>query len=468
MNARARRKIVVGVAVLLGVATHATSHAELSWAVHAEPFAARMLGARKGEQFTWGGGGLTSAELTLNGRLGVELAGSALGLSAGITPIPGMVATDSGSGFAGLAGFRLTPFGRRPSPDAMTTGGLWLSGKAGLADTGGLARGTVHAAIGFDLFAGGAWRGGPSLGFFQILETRSVVLPDDARIVTAGLHLAYQALPPPPPPPPEDDDRDRDRIRNSVDACPDDPEDYDAFQDTDGCPDRDNDRDQILDESDSCRDVPEDRDDFEDHDGCPEADNDKDQILDPRDSCRNVPEDRDQYQDEDGCPDPDNDSDGFLDPVDQCPNDAETVNGYADDDGCPDEQNVRVVGDEIILDERVYFRVNLADVEVRSWQLMEAVAKLLKANPQYELIRIQGHADETGGEEYNFDLSIRRSKAVRDMLVRFGVAPKRLHVEGFGERRPAQAGQAETALKRNRRVEFLILQRAGGQAEQAR
>ncbi len=456
----------VAAAAALAAAGHAApARAELGWAIHAEPVAARMVGARKGEQFTWGGGGLAGAELTVNRRLGLEVDVGALAVVAGTTPVAGMVPNDDGSTFLALGGLRLRPLGRAPTDAAWTAAGLWLAGGAGLAHTGGLARGTVHAAIGYDLSAGRALRFGPQVGFVQILETKSIVLPDDARLITVGLHLAYEPIPPPPPPPPPDDDRDKDRIRNASDACPDNPEDYDGFQDKDGCPDFDNDGDRILDPVDACRDVPEDFDEFEDRDGCPEADNDKDQILDPQDACRNVAEDKDRFQDTDGCPDPDNDRDGFLDPVDKCPDDPETVNGYADDDGCPDEQNVRVIGNEIILDERVYFRINLADVEVRSWALLQSVGKLLNANPQYELVRVQGHADETGAEEYNLDLSIRRSKSVRDMLLQFGVKAGRLHVEGFGERRPALSGQAEAALRKNRRVEFLILKRA--QAEQA-
>jgi len=82
---------------------------------------------------------------------------------------------------------------------------------------------------------------------------------------------------------------------------------------------------------------PEDKDGFQDTDGCPDLDNDGDGIPDAKDQCPNDPEDKDGFQDEDGCPDFDNDKDGIPDAADQCPNEPETVNGYADDDGCPDE-----------------------------------------------------------------------------------------------------------------------------------
>ncbi len=131
-------------------------------------------------------------------------------------------------------------------------------------------------------------------------------------------------------------DRDGDGILNDDDQCPDDPEDFDDFEDENGCPDPDNDSDHILDDPDECPNVPEDQDGFEDEDGCPDPDNDSDHILDESDECPNEPEDIDQFEDEDGCPDPDNDEDGILDDPDQCPNEPEDMNGVQDEDGCPE------------------------------------------------------------------------------------------------------------------------------------
>lgn len=65
-------------------------------------------------------------------------------------------------------------------------------------------------------------------------------------------------------------DLDGDGIPDDSDQCPDQPEDFDGFQDEDGCPDPDNDGDQIPDESDLCPLDPEDYDGFQDADGCPD------------------------------------------------------------------------------------------------------------------------------------------------------------------------------------------------------
>jgi outer membrane protein OmpA-like peptidoglycan-associated protein len=173
---------------------------------------------------------------------------------------------------------------------------------------------------------------------------------------------------------PDNRDRDRDGIIDRKDRCPDEPEDWDGFQDEDGCPDTDNDTDAIPDVVDKCPNQPEDRDTFQDEDGCPEEDNDEDGILDlydacpeakedgkgkrPTDGCPSTtedgdgdgihdaadkcpeePEDKDGFADKDGCPDPDNDGDGVPDLYDACPNEPEDLDGFADADGCPDPDN---------------------------------------------------------------------------------------------------------------------------------
>ena len=86
---------------------------------------------------------------------------------------------------------------------------------------------------------------------------------------------------------------------------------------------RDADRDTIPDASDQCVREPEDFDNFQDKDGCPEYDNDKDSIPDSSDRCPLVAEDIDGFQDQDGCLDEDNDADSILDRSDRCPNEPE-------------------------------------------------------------------------------------------------------------------------------------------------
>jgi hypothetical protein len=81
----------------------------------------------------------------------------------------------------------------------------------------------------------------------------------------------------------------------------------------------DTDGDGMEDSADGCQLHPEDYDGFQDADGCPDPDNDFDGVPDVDDGCPNVPEDFDAFQDGDGCLEPDNDIDGFPDLIDDCP-----------------------------------------------------------------------------------------------------------------------------------------------------
>ena len=239
------------------------------------------------------------------------------------------------------------------------------------------------------------------------------------------------------------------------------PEDLDGDEDEDGCPEGsagDRDGDGIPDSVDKCPDEPEDFDGFEDQDGCPDPDNDKDGILDKNDLCPNDPEDKDRFEDKDGCPDPDNDKDRILDVNDACPNDPETYNGKDDEDGCPDKGMVVVEENQILILEKIYFETNSAEIQQRSFPLLDAVAATLNGNPQIRLIEIQGHADERSSDAYNIKLTRARAASVRTAMIDRGVDPARMRSSGYGERCPVDKAHNAEAWEKNRRVEFKILE----------
>ncbi len=65
-------------------------------------------------------------------------------------------------------------------------------------------------------------------------------------------------------------DRDHDGVEDAKDACPDQREDLDGFEDDDGCPERDNDKDGVIDGLDECQGEAETFNGFKDDDGCPD------------------------------------------------------------------------------------------------------------------------------------------------------------------------------------------------------
>ncbi|PKN58819.1 MAG: hypothetical protein CVU56_03910 [Deltaproteobacteria bacterium HGW-Deltaproteobacteria-14] len=258
-------------------------------------------------------------------------------------------------------------------------------------------------------------------------------------------------------------DDDGDGIPDDVDECPRQAEDLDGFQDGDGCPDLDNDGDGIPDAIDQCPDVAEDRDGFQDEDGCPDLDNDGDGIPDVRDSCPFEAEDFDGYQDGDGCVDPDNDKDGILDNNDQCPDFPETFNGFDDEDGCPDTRSryVKVFIDEIRLLRPIYFSKREAIIKPVSFPVLDDVADVVLSNAQITKLRIEGHTDDMGNPKRNEQLSVARARAVRDYLVARGVDESVLEIQGYGATRPIAFEDTEVGRAQNRRVEFKIVEISG-------
>jgi outer membrane protein OmpA-like peptidoglycan-associated protein len=258
-----------------------------------------------------------------------------------------------------------------------------------------------------------------------------------------------------------DPDNDGDGLPDTADRCPNDPEDRDSFEDNDGCADPDNDKDGVLDASDKCVNEPEDRDGFEDDDGCADPDNDKDGVPDVSDGCPDQPEDKDGFEDGDGCPDPDNDKDGVLDVNDKCPDAAEDLDGFEDSDGCaePGSGLVKVTCDTLAIQDKVYFDTNSDRIQSRSFALLDQVAGVLQSATYIKRVRVEGHTDDRGDDKRNLDLSQRRADAVRRYLSGKGVAESRVEAQGFGETKPIASNKTNAGRGQNRRVDFTIVER---------
>lgn len=257
-----------------------------------------------------------------------------------------------------------------------------------------------------------------------------------------------------------DPDNDGDGVPDATDKCDGEKEDADGFEDRDGCPDPDNDEDGILDEDDKCPSLAEDKDGYSDDDGCPESDNDGDGFPDYADSCPNSAEDPDGYNDEDGCPENDNDGDGVADFFDKCPQTPENMNGYEDQDGCPDERPVAVeleqpkaveiIRDGLIL-EGVNFASGRSDIEPSSFPTLDSVVASLEAWPEVR-IEVQGHTDKIGSARKNQELSQRRAASVRRYLTSKGINEKRITAVGYGEEDPIADNNTASGRAKNRRV----------------
>ncbi|HXU77348.1 MAG TPA: OmpA family protein [Methylomirabilota bacterium] len=104
----------------------------------------------------------------------------------------------------------------------------------------------------------------------------------------------------------------------------------------------------------------------------------------------------------------------------------------------------------------VHFEYDSSILKSSELANIQAVAGQLKSNPSIA-IKIRGHCDERGTEEYNRSLGERRALALREELIRLGIDPARLDTVSFGEDKPVAVSHNEIAWKQNRRGEFVEL-----------
>lgn len=252
-------------------------------------------------------------------------------------------------------------------------------------------------------------------------------------------------------------DRDQDGIVDADDACPDDF----GLLPLKGCPDRD--QDGIPDKDDACPDQPGPA----TTKGCP--DTDKDGIPDMDDAC---PTEAGPAATK-GCPD--KDGDGIPDGEDRCPEAAGPKNlkgcpdrdrdGVADiDDKCPDQTGLKAY--EGCVPEKaakftgaikgINFATGSAKILAGSFKVLDRAVKVLAEFPELRL-RIEGHTDSTGSADLNRTLSQQRAEAVRDYLVKKGIAADRLQAAGFGPDKPIADNATAKGRAANRRTEFTLL-----------
>jgi outer membrane protein OmpA-like peptidoglycan-associated protein len=115
-----------------------------------------------------------------------------------------------------------------------------------------------------------------------------------------------------------------------------------------------------------------------------------------------------------------------------------------------------IVGGSLAL-RGVLFDAGSAALKAKAEADLDGVARSLRSNPHVRL-SIEGHADSSGTNARNEQLSKARADAVRDYLVSKGVAPSRLETRGHGARQPVGDNDTTAGRAENRRVE---LARAG-------
>jgi OmpA-OmpF porin, OOP family len=112
--------------------------------------------------------------------------------------------------------------------------------------------------------------------------------------------------------------------------------------------------------------------------------------------------------------------------------------------------------------DKILFKTNSAEILPESNPILDKVAKALNGHPELTLIEVAGHADERGSEKLNNALTQARVDSVVVALVARNVERSRLRARGYGFYCPREEGHDESAWKKNRRVEFMIVKKDDG------
>ena len=104
----------------------------------------------------------------------------------------------------------------------------------------------------------------------------------------------------------------------------------------------------------------------------------------------------------------------------------------------------------------VHFDFDKSIIRLGDAAILDQKGSILQANPNAR-IRISGHCDERGSDEYNLALGNRRATAAKQYLVSHGIDAGRIETTSYGKERPLDPEHNEDAWTKNRRDEVEIL-----------
>lgn len=104
----------------------------------------------------------------------------------------------------------------------------------------------------------------------------------------------------------------------------------------------------------------------------------------------------------------------------------------------------------------IFFEKNSDKLSLMSKPELERIVRLMQGSPNLR-IKVTGHTDDVGSDEYNLILSEKRARSVIDYLVTLGVSENRMSHVGLGESYPIASNDTEEGRKANRRIDLEII-----------
>jgi outer membrane protein OmpA-like peptidoglycan-associated protein len=103
----------------------------------------------------------------------------------------------------------------------------------------------------------------------------------------------------------------------------------------------------------------------------------------------------------------------------------------------------------------ILFDFNRATLRPQAREVLSKIAGIMLVARGYQL-KVEGHTDNIGSDDYNQKLSEKRAQAVRDYLASSGLSADIITAQGFGESQPIASNTKPAGRQKNRRVEIVI------------
>ncbi|MGH7269718.1 MAG: OmpA family protein, partial [Polyangiaceae bacterium] len=126
----------------------------------------------------------------------------------------------------------------------------------------------------------------------------------------------------------------------------------------------------------------------------------------------------------------------------------------------PKKSLVAITAKEITIKDQIQFALDSSVILPDSFGLLTEIADTFVRHPEIERVEVQGHTDNSGTPEHNKLLSEQRAESVRAWLIAHGVGSDRLVAMGYGQDHPKVPNLTPAMRAQNRRVQFIILERA--------
>lgn len=141
----------------------------------------------------------------------------------------------------------------------------------------------------------------------------------------------------------------------------------------------------------------------------------------------------------------DNEGDGIIAARDNCPE--SRTGAEVNNSGCDTEKVVKIRRKLI-----VNFPTDSVVVDPKYYSEIQGLSEFMKEYPAVS-VTIEGHTSIRGSAVYNKQLSLRRSEAIKALLVsRFGIEAERVKAVGFGFEQLLLEGSDEYVHAKNRRI----------------